>query len=301
MRLAPRLFIALLIALVTAVICTSNAQAQPALYVALGDSFSAGPGSGNVPGQPLEDQSVYEPGTNTASNHCDRSSKAYPALLASSRGMTLRNASCAGAFIDDVLTGNRFGEGPQIDKVTADASLVTITIGGNDTGFGDIVTCVFTTECAATAPSIVNANTVISTTLTGRVAGVLQAIRDRAPAARIVLGGYPRVLPAINTPALGCVGWLSNAEQGVINTLQANLNSALRAATVLVGGNIAFADPIAASSPFEQRDWLGLTRDACSLSATRAINGLRLDFNDGSFHPNGLGQAAYKQVFATVA
>lgn len=274
-----------------------TAQATPTLYVALGDSFSAGPGSGITPGQLTEDQSVYEAGT---LHRCNRSNVAYPQLLANARGLTLRNVSCGGATVDNVLNTGQFGEPAQIGAVTPDATLVSMTLGGNDIGFTDIVSCVVTTECTAASPVIVNANTQLLVLQT-RLEAVMSAIRAQAPAARIIVAGYSKELPDAGQPAVGCIGWLSVGEQALINNLQIRLNATIHAAVNNAGNNVVYLDTFAPDSPFMGRDLLGLTFDACSLSAGRMLNGIRLDFNDGSFHPNRLGQQAYFQMFNAAA
>lgn len=85
-------------------------------YAALGDSYSAGIGAG------------AEDGT-----QCRRSASAYPPVLsAASRRYVLTDfAACSGAMIADVSSVQLAG--------IAAARLVTITIGGNDAGFGPII------------------------------------------------------------------------------------------------------------------------------------------------------------------
>lgn len=95
-----------------------------ASYVAMGGSFSAGAGIGPI-----------KPNTPT---RCQRTPINYPTLLAQRLGLELTDVSCGGATTEHVL-GPRDAAGvqipAQIDAVTADARLVTITIGGNDLGY----------------------------------------------------------------------------------------------------------------------------------------------------------------------
>lgn len=288
--------------LLPAAVAPAGAQAAPgAQYVALGDSYSAGPGSGIKPGELTEDLSVYEAGT---VEKCNRSRTAYPALLAQARGLAVRNVSCGGAKVATVLETGQHGEPAQISAVTANARLVTLTLGGNDIGFADIVECVVTSECGPKSPAM----TVAAERLPGlqaKLANVYSQIRKRAPQAKIVVAGYPRVIPLPGRPALGCAGWLSGAEQQSIAVLQQRLNDAASGAVRQSGGNITYLDPFAPSSPFSGTDSsgsgsAGSTFDACSLSANRMLNGIRLDFTDGSFHPNKLGHQAYFTMFNTV-
>ena len=84
------------------------------MYVALGSSFASGPGL-----------DIVDP-------TCSRSSNNYPGLLADSLGLALTDVSCGGATVADVLGASPLGQAPQIDAVTSDAELITVTVGGND-------------------------------------------------------------------------------------------------------------------------------------------------------------------------
>src|SRR5688500_1223392 len=85
-------------------------------YVALGDSYSSGTGTG----------------TYDLDGRCQRSRYAYPPRVAKRRSnLKLVFAACAGATTDDVLL-------TQASRLNAATRLVTITIGGNDVGFGDV-------------------------------------------------------------------------------------------------------------------------------------------------------------------
>jgi len=85
-------------------------------YVSMGSSFASGPGI-----------------TTTADVRCRRSRDNYGHQLARSRQLALVDVSCGGATTAHIL-GPRDELPPQIDAVTPDTRLVTITIGGNDLG-----------------------------------------------------------------------------------------------------------------------------------------------------------------------
>lgn len=89
-------------------------------YVALGSSFAAGPGDG-VP----------------ATGGCGRTEDNYPRQVARELGFTLVDATCSGATTADLLrpSAKYPGRAPQIDAVTPDTSLVTVTVGGNDISY----------------------------------------------------------------------------------------------------------------------------------------------------------------------
>ena len=113
----------------------SQAQTDPLRYVALGDSYVAAP---------------LVPITDVA-NGCFRSSNNYPAIVAKKLGAKLDDRSCGGATTAHILSP--WAElAPQVDAVTADTRLVTITIGGNDVNFAGVMTdCVLygTSTCVS--------------------------------------------------------------------------------------------------------------------------------------------------------
>jgi lysophospholipase L1-like esterase len=88
--------------------------------VALGSSFAAG--SGDAPIKP------------DTPKRCGRSWENYATLLAEQLRMVLVDATCGGATTAHVL-GPWNELPPQVDAVTADTDLVTITAGGNDIGY----------------------------------------------------------------------------------------------------------------------------------------------------------------------
>ncbi len=88
-----------------------------ARYVNMGSSFAAGAGTGPAP-----------PGSTP---RCYRSSVNYAHLLAKRLSLSLDDVSCGGATSAHVL-GAWNELPPQIDAVTSETRLVTITVGGND-------------------------------------------------------------------------------------------------------------------------------------------------------------------------
>jgi hypothetical protein len=94
-------------------------------YVAMGDSFSSGEG---VP--------PYEP--ETEDNGCHRSLRSYSRLVAPRLGYLPRYVACSGAIVANLYLGQN-GEASQLDALSNKTSLVTLTVGGNDTGFPDVL------------------------------------------------------------------------------------------------------------------------------------------------------------------
>ncbi|MFI9509102.1 SGNH/GDSL hydrolase family protein [Nocardia sp. NPDC052566] len=98
---------------------TVGAEPVAGVYVALGESGAAGP---LIPDQ-------------VAPLGCLRSDHNYPHLTAAALGLTLRDVTCSGAKIADFFAPQQIIGGvnvPQLDAVTADATIVTVDIGIND-------------------------------------------------------------------------------------------------------------------------------------------------------------------------
>jgi lysophospholipase L1-like esterase len=271
-----------------AVPARAHAATTAPLYVALGDSYSAGLGADNDPSQATPLTNAYD----TASGACQRAYASYPYLLAAARGYTLRDVACSGADGRHILSTSLDGEPPQIQAVTPDAALVTLTVGGNDIGFGDIINCVLNTDCTAGSPAITAAYDAIATIVPSRMADVLTAIRQNAPNALIVVGGYAALFPASGDPGT-CGAYLTADEMPLMSDVGAQLNAALRAAAAAAGPGVRYVDPTVAGSPFTATSATGQTTDACSTWEQRAINGM---VTTGSFHPNRIGQQDYSTL-----
>lgn len=103
-------------------------------YVALGDSYAA-MGSRDLP----------QPGS---PEFCMRSTDNYVSQVqADSRIDDGSDVSCQGAVTADILSPRSTPDGelpPQVEAITPDTDLVTLSIGGNDLGFADIARCVNT-------------------------------------------------------------------------------------------------------------------------------------------------------------
>jgi len=172
------------------VILAPTAGALPAhggRYVAMGSSYAAGPG-------------ITTP-ADSPPTRCARSHDNYAHQVARRLGLDLVDVSCSGATTADVLGAWR--ELPaQVEAVTPDTTLVTITIGGNDLNYvGDLnaASCRATggVDCAAvTVPSAAD----YAADEQGLHA-IVREIRKRAAGARIVFVEYPVVLPAAGTCA----------------------------------------------------------------------------------------------------
>jgi lysophospholipase L1-like esterase len=232
------------------------AHAAPPNYTALGDSFSSGTGT----------RTYIADGTS-----CQRSTFAYPYLDAARLGATLTFAACSGARIPDVLNN-------QLGSLNASTNYVTISIGGNDAGFANVIT-----QCALPWPftctsQINTANTYIANTLPGALNNVYSQIRTRAPNARVVVVGYPRLFNESDCQQLARI---SPAEQRSLNDTANRLHNTISARAAAHG--FGYVDPRGAFDPHR----------ICSSSEW--INGLSNPVGE-SYHPNRTGQANYANM-----
>jgi lysophospholipase L1-like esterase len=89
--------------------------------VALGSSFAAGPGlPPRAPGSP---------------RRAGRSTGNYAHRIARALDLDLHDVTFSGATTGDILSPSAAGQPAQLDAVTPDTALVTITAGENDVGF----------------------------------------------------------------------------------------------------------------------------------------------------------------------
>lgn len=185
-----------------ATVAQASGIAAPTGYVALGDSYSSGVGAGGYIG---------------SSGDCRRSTKAYPYLWAAAHSPSrFTFAACSGARTSEVLAN-------QLGGLGSDTGLVSITIGGNDAGFADVMTtCVLQSESACVA-RINTAKAYVDSTLPGNLDRVYSAISGKAPAAQVVVLGYPRFYQLDGR----CVTGLTEGERSAINNAADLLNSAI--------------------------------------------------------------------------
>ena len=191
------------------------AQAEPAAYTALGDSYSSGVGTRNYYAD---------------SGNCYRSPDAYPVRVASALGAQLTFAACSGARIPDIPN--------QIASLNASTAYVTISIGGNDAGFVSVIT-----QCALPWPwtcwgDINNANNFIRNTLPGQLDATYDLIRSRAPNATVIVVGYPRIF---NGQECNFGARISSGEQAELNKTADLLTTTIGARAAAHG--FRFVDP----------------------------------------------------------
>ena len=185
-----------------------HSDQQPALVLAIGDSYSAGEGLRGFTGH------CYEDGTaagDDGGNDCHRSAYAYSGFVLPDLAHDFW--ACSGALTAHVVEGPQWNEGIQLDKVNDRYAVVTMTVGGNDLGF---------------APALAACMSLNLSTDVGSV-------------------GLSRVLGTVDDSDLGsndCDGWLAFAEQKIssgaiyerlVDTYRQILSRMGRSAKLLIG------------------------------------------------------------------
>ena len=73
--------------------------------------------------------------------NCDRTGQSYPYLVqAEVHAATFKDVTCSGATTADMTKAQGSINAPQFNALSADTDLVTLTLGGNDIGFSNILT-----------------------------------------------------------------------------------------------------------------------------------------------------------------
>ena len=194
--------------------------------------------------------------------------------------------TCGAAETKHFYSAQYPGVPAQLNAVTADADLVTLTIGGNDNSvfIGSILACGtagaatlgFGSPCKDLYGSYFDDQ--VDATTYPAVKKALQDIHAKAPNARVAILGYPSILP----PTKGCFTKMPIAQGDVpyLNSLQAHLNAVVKQAASETG--TTFVDLAAASAG----------HDACAPIGTRWIEPVLFGTNTVPVHPNALGEAA---------
>jgi hypothetical protein len=231
------------------------ARAAATHYVALGDSYSAGVG------------------TRDKQDDCYRSPYGYPALIGDAYGLALDYQACSGAVTADVA-------GSQVQALSGTTTHVSMTIGGNDAGFADVLT-----ECAQPGwlsdceGAIAGGKAVITNVLPGRYDSLFGTIAGAAPNAKVAIGGYPLIF---NGEDCNAATFFSPEEESALNAATDDLDSLIAAKARGLG--FTFVDPRSSfdgHAVCDDPEWL---------------NGLSNPIEE-SYHPNRDGNVGYASIF----
>ena len=245
----------------------------PIAVLAAGASFLGAPGAGAAGESYVALGDSYASGTGTRSyindgSSCQRSTSAYPALIAAAKGYQLNFRACSGAKVADVTSG-------QLSALSSSTSRVTISVGGNDAGFTDVLTeCALPAWASDCAGAVNTARSYITNTLPASLGSLYASIRSKAPNAKVVVVGYPRIFNGEDCNALT---WFSPDDESRLNATADLINSTTSAAAAAKG--FTFANPV---SPF-------VGHAVCD--SPEWLNGLSNPISE-SYHPNKAGHAS---------
>jgi lysophospholipase L1-like esterase len=239
-------------AIVLALVGAGSAAAD--LYVALGDSYSSGTGT----------RTYFDSG-------CQKSVYAYPSLVDQQRPNTdLVFAACSGAQTANVLNS-------QVNSLTASTNWVTITIGGNDAGFSNVITqCALPSWLANCNGAIDTAQNFINNTLPARLTNVYNEIKTRSPNAIVIVLSYPRLFMGVDCNA---GTFFSASEMTRLNQTADLLRNVTQTRALAAGANFRFKDAI---PPFTGH---------AVCSSSEWVNGLSNPIGE-SYHPNRTGHSS---------
>jgi lysophospholipase L1-like esterase len=294
-------------------VSAASAPTHGLRYVALGDSYSAGQGLGNpAPGSPA---------------FCNRSADNFPHLIARHLDLTLTDVTCGGATTQNVvatpLTYGAASTPVQLDALSRSTRVVTITIGGNDLGFADVLrSCIslgadgplllsradsceaeYVQDGTDTLLQQLNDTVLSGTNGVGGLTATFAQIRRAAPRAKVFVVGYPTIMPdAAHIPAGGCFS-VKLSGTSIDDAFADNIFPFTAADTIYLNGIQKALDAsertAAAKAGFTYVSLLTATADhsACAAADERYVNAVSLSrdgsgslqLSAGSLHPDAAG------------
>jgi lysophospholipase L1-like esterase len=266
-----------IVALACSALAAAHANAATGPYVALGDSYTAGPLVPTPTGSPIL---------------CGRSTNDYPADVARAiNPSSFVNASCSSATTVDMTQSQSLDGGvqtapPQFNALSSTDALVTVGIGGNDAGLISVaeectaldVLWPFGDRCKSHYQSGSTNTELAAIDATGpKVAQVIQGIVARAPRANVLVVGYPDGLPQNGSNCYPDVPF-SSADVTWFNSMEIDLNTVLQQTAQANGAT--FVDTFSSS----------IGHDACQ-GSNAWVNGLLPTSAAFPLHPNQTGEA----------
>lgn len=277
-----------------ALLVTDEPKAE---YVAMGDSFSSGEGN-----------PAFEPGTDIATvNECHRSIEAYPRQLQDQAVLgPTAFVACSGATTHDVLTGKN-GEPSQLNALSSETEVVTITVGGNDIKFKEFATAcglIVVNSCSQTSDEyqeswLILTDDTRSDYLPDALVEVYKAIATELgtsnTSARVLVVGYPYVTSyqewsdAPSVSSTNCPT-LNGAEAFAAETLVDQLNAVISDTVDALGDSrfefIDPTDPLVSDFP-----------DHTVCRSNNWFNRINLTLPEVyTFHPNADGVEEYTRI-----
>ena len=163
----------------------------------------------------------------------------------------------------------------QLSALSTSTKYVTISVGGNDAGFTSVLTeCALPAWASNCSGKVTTAQNYIKNTLPGSLSTLYASIKSKAPNAKVVVVGYPRLFNGEDCNALT---WFSPDDESRLNATADLIDSKISAAAAAKG--FTFVSPVSAfvgHAVCGNPEWL---------------NGLSNPVSD-SYHPNKLGHSS---------
>lgn len=260
------------------------------IYAAWGDSYSSGEGV-----EPFE----------VSGGSCHRSVDAYPRVLEQNSSLKLRLSdafvACSGAVTSAITLGDGTNS-PQMDTLSVDTDLVTMTIGGNNMRFAEFAAaCAFPIQGDACTIGGSATNTAMARVINDVIPDVqymLETVRDELITsdntdATVLVMGYPQIVPSTwSSSSTGC-DWLDSDETPAIRHVITQLNTAIKNEVEAIGYNFHFLSANASGSPFAGHE---LCRPSTDTEPNFFNNVNASNPVEFTFHPNQAGQEAYAEL-----
>ncbi|KUH82083.1 MULTISPECIES: SGNH/GDSL hydrolase family protein [unclassified Mycobacterium] len=243
-------------------------------YVALGSSMAAGPG--------------IAPRADGAPRRAGRSARNYPHLVAEKLGLDLVDVTYSGATTANVLHEAQYDAPPQVSALDGSEDLVTVTIGGNDVGYVQMLFAAGLPPALRKVPLLggllraqldPRAREAALTEVAASLEEVGRTLRTRSPRATVLFVDYLTLLPPAGTAAPP----LSETDVAAGRHVAATLERLTAEAAATTGcGLVRVAEPSRAHHAWSADPW--------------ATNfGLLTLFQPGTpapLHPNAAGMRA---------
>lgn len=282
-------------------------------YLALGDSFASGEGAYE-----------YKASTDTGHNMCHLSQRSYPYLISSTLGFgQYESVACSGAVMKDVTDNSAiYRKENEQSKGKFDESfdneiftnflpgyraqnefnrlrmpgIITVSIGGNDIGFGDIIIrCIDTDTCYDNYEDRMQLVGSINRQFNNLVSTYIQIKTSADPRTKIYIIGYPQIAKPDGVCDMNV--HLNNEEVKFAAQLVTHLNSVIKKAAENAGVYYVDVEDSLNGHRMCEPMW----------SWEVAVNGLtagndKIDLpyihgpiGNESYHPNAMGHDLLKQ------
>lgn len=293
-------------------------------YIGLGDSYTSGEGAFD-----------YLDGTDTADNMCHLSVHSYPLLLTRDLFGAAggHSVACSGAVINDIGSASgayrgQVREGASLEQLQQSQAaflgsimagyapgyvaqqrfvrqyqpaVTTVSVGGNDIGFGDILQkCVephvglhfSANTCYNTYEDRLEVTRLVDRTVP-RWTALYKQLAAEAPGTRLYVIGYPQIVDDKGNCALNV--HFNQSELAFVEELADYLNGAIRQAAEASGATYVDISQALAGHRLCEAASYDVAVNGLTAGTDAGVFGINV-LGKESYHPNALGQALIEQA-----